>query len=480
MSVRPFRRACVAMTAALVTALSIPLAAQASTSDDATHPTLDDQAATAQSADQLKPRIVPGPASAPVGGSARSSVAPQAAATPPAQVTAVNVAAVASTMADFEWSAPSDGGSPITKYHLQLLLDGNLLDEVVTDAPIVSATFFDLLPDTGYAFRLAAINAVGTGEFSQPVSFTTTHSSVDRLYGRDRFETSVRVSEDAFPFTGVGVGLVANGLNFPDALAAAAAGGAFVGPVLLTHPAALPGVVRDELFALEPEYVVVPGGTGAVSDMVLDAVTPAAAVGGFRIDGLNRYDTAAQISDLWESADTVFLASGTTYPDALAGAAAAGFNESPVLLTSRDALPAETADALAYHAPSRIVVLGGTGSVSATVANQAKTAAGTNPTVQRLAGPDRYQTAVEISKATFTTPRVPVIYVASGAGFADALAGAAAAGYRGGPVLLSAQGSASAAVLAEIERLDPVRVIVLGGPAAVSDTVVAQIAEVLD
>ncbi|HSG85871.1 MAG TPA: N-acetylmuramoyl-L-alanine amidase, partial [Candidatus Limnocylindrales bacterium] len=43
--------------------------------------------------------------------------------------------------------------------------------------------------------------------------------------------------------------------------------------------------------------------------------------------------------------------------------------------------------------------------------------------VSRLAGADRYATAVEISKATFPSPPVPVAYVATGSDFPDALAG---------------------------------------------------------
>src|SRR5690606_4645258 len=51
----------------------------------------------------------------------------------------------------------------------------------------------------------------------------------------------------------------------------------------------------------------------------------------------------------------------------------------------------------------------------------------TYPNVSRLAGPDRYATAAAISKSTFTAG-VPVVYLASGATFPDALSGASSAG----------------------------------------------------
>lgn len=58
---------------------------------------------------------------------------------------------------------------------------------------------------------------------------------------------------------------VANGANFPDALAASVATD---GPVLLTDTNTLPPVVRDEIVRLKPSNIVIVGGTAAVSQNV--------------------------------------------------------------------------------------------------------------------------------------------------------------------------------------------------------------------
>jgi hypothetical protein len=92
----------------------------------------------------------------------------------------------------------------------------------------------------------------------------------------------------------------------------------------------------------------------------------------------------------------------------------------------------------------------------------------------RQGGADRYATAATISAWTYA-PGVPVVYIASGKGFADALAGAPAAGTAGGPLLLVPNTSIPAVVAAELDRLDPARIIVLGGPASVSDAVLLQL-----
>ncbi len=90
--------------------------------------------------------------------------------------------------------------------------------------------------------------------------------------------------------------------------------------------------------------------------------------------------------------------------------------------------------------------------------------------VTRLAGPDRYATAVAISAATYAA-NASVVYIATGLGYADALAGAAAAGLERGPLLLVPGTAIPAVVAAELSRLKPARIVVLGGTGVVSESV---------
>ena len=82
-----------------------------------------------------------------------------------------------------------------------------------------------------------------------------------------------------------------------------------------------------------------------------------------------------------------------------------------------------------------------------------------------------------MSASTFS-PGVDVAYVATGLGFADALTGGAAAARDGAPVLLVSPTSVPAAVADELTRLDPVKIVVLGGTAAVSDAVADKLAAI--
>lgn len=90
-------------------------------------------------------------------------------------------------------------------------------------------------------------------------------------------------------------------------------------------------------------------------------------------------------------------------------------------------------------------------------------------TVDRTAGGDRFATAVEVSKAAFPDPSsVGTVYVANGLSFPDALSGGPAATRDSGPLLLTAPGYLPPAVSAEITRLHPAHIVVVGGPAVVS------------
>jgi hypothetical protein len=96
----------------------------------------------------------------------------------------------------------------------------------------------------------------------------------------------------------------------------------------------------------------------------------------------------------------------------------------------------------------------------------------------RVSGADRFRVAANASLASFPaseTSSVPALVVASGMTWADALGGSALAGTVGGPLLLTATDALPSATAAEIVRLKPATVYVLGGPATVTDRVITAI-----
>ena len=92
----------------------------------------------------------------------------------------------------------------------------------------------------------------------------------------------------------------------------------------------------------------------------------------------------------------------------------------------------------------------------------------------RVAGTDRVHTAIAASQAVFADRSARAVVLARSDDFADALAGGPLAAAKGGPLLLSGRTELDADALGEVQRVlgDGGTVFVLGGPAAVSDSVV--------
>ncbi|NJI60299.1 hypothetical protein HCX50_12755 [Microbacterium oxydans] len=409
-----------------------------------------------------------------VASAASAAVTPTTAPTAPVAPTAVSAVA-GNAQATVSWTASaSNGGSAITGYTVTAQPGG----KTATTTGATTATVTGLANGTAYTFTVKATNAVGSSAASAASAAVTPKAAVaavSRQSGPGRYETAVAVSVASFPTAGVPVVYLANGRDFPDALAGAAAAGHFGGPVLLTEPGALPPVVVAELARLKPQKIVILGGTGVVSEAVKKQAGAYTTGGVTRQSGPGRYETAVAVSVAsfpTAGAPVVYLANGRGFPDALAGAAAAGHFGGPVLLTEPGALPPVVAAELARLKPQRIVILGGTGVVTEAVKKQA--GAYTTGGVSRQSGPGRYETAVAVSAASFPTAGVPVVYLANGRDFPDALAGAAAAGHFGGPVLLTEPGALPPVVAQELARLKPQKIVILGGTGVVTEAVKKQ------
>jgi putative cell wall-binding protein len=330
-----------------------------------------------------------------------------------------------------------------------------------------------VVADGDYTLAIHAEDEWGNEELDSHVLVTIDTAAVYRLAGSDRFSTAAAISAATFA-PGVPVAYIATGYNFPDALAGAAVAGSQGAPILLVTTDSIPPATAAELTRLQPARIVILGSTGVVSSGVEAAANSYTTGGVTRLAGADRYATAAAISaaNFSPGVAVAYVATGSNFPDALAGAAAAGSRGAPILLVTRDSIPGATAAELSRLQPGGIVVLGAAGVVSDGVLS-ALTAYTIGP-VSRLAGADRYATAATISAATFA-PGVPVAYIATGLNFPDALAGAAVAGSKGAPILLVRPDSLPGATAAELARLQPGMIVILGGTGVVNESVRTQL-----
>lgn len=301
-----------------------------------------------------------------------------------------------------------------------------------------------------------------------------------RYGGADRYEVAANITHDAFA-PGVPVLYIASGEGFADALSAGPAAAHQDGALLLVSRTKVPEVTRAAISELKPKKIVVVGGTATISEHVVAALArlqPDIV----RISGADRYEVSRNIIDYafcngtgtnvpcTGGAATVFLATGSTFPDALSAGPAAAHVGGAVLLVpgSADHLDAPSTSLLARLGTSRFFIAGGGASVSASIESQLTAA---HPgAVSRLSGEDRYEASAAINAAVFDHGETA--FVASGAVFADALSGGPTAAILDAPLFLMQKDCVPEAVWRVIYHYDPVDLIFLGGPNTLSDSVV--------
>ena len=284
---------------------------------------------------------------------------------------------------------------------------------------------------------------------------------VSRLAGSNRFQTASAISQARFAGGSAQAAVVARGDAFPDALSAAPLATAKGGPLLLTASDRLTAEARAELQRALPQgrVVYIVGGVAAVSDDVAAEVQSMGYVVQ-RIAGADRFDTAVAVADQGLGGpETVLLATGRNFPDALGAGAAAGINGAAVLLTDDDRLPPSVVSYLARHPNAKRYAVGGP-------------AAAADRGAIPIVGTDRYETSVRL--AQMLVPRPRAVGIASGENFPDALTGAPASAARRAPLLLVQRSAVPTAVLDHIRTNSPgiANAELFGGEAAVEAAVV--------
>lgn len=184
---------------------------------------------------------------------------------------------------------------------------------------------------------------------------------VIRVSGTDRIKTAVAIARETADMSGdPSVAILAYAYNYPDALAATPIAASQQVPILLTGSATLAPDTNAALTDLGVTDVIIMGGTSAISSGIETYLTTKLGAGHvLRLAGGNRYETAKLFaswacdltgpgvrddSGIGTSASTdlllplnpesIGIASGMTYADALPGGVACGLNWCPLLLAS--------------------------------------------------------------------------------------------------------------------------------------------------
>lgn len=326
---------------------------------------------------------------------------------------------------------------------------------------MIPGVYYDLWPDNDVSsnpdMQAGAIvnEQVMGGDTEIAIGGPAWTHDVQQIWGSDRYQTAAAIAIASFPQGSRSV-LIATGENFPDALGAAALAGHENIPILLTDGDALsPSCANglEELGVNDNVWIV--GGEGVISPAVVDqvmALLPAGSEPAKRISGADRYGTALAIADTLSGGSGNldepygFVATGLNYPDALAASSIAYALDIPIYLVPGTTVPQATLDQMVADGVTKPVILGGEGAVGAAVESALESRFG-QVNVTRVWGPNRYQTAYEVSQwaADVLDFGMSGACVATGESFPDALAGGQLAGTRYAPIVLTSGTSLSLA-----------------------------------
>lgn len=299
--------------------------------------------------------------------------------------------------------------------------------------------------------------------------------NVSRISGKDRYETSVKVSDELQKMSS-GLfyhAVVASGDSFPDALTAGTMAAELEIPLLLTKSNKLPDSVNKAMknYIIQNIYLV--GGKNSIVDTMEASIRDTLAIKTKRLAGVDRVDTAFAVYNeinyskkIIGYGNTAAVYSGKSYTDALAAA--------PYMYQMNRDQKKYIKPLVPYIKALNYLnidtIFGGVSSVADTPATKLAS--------RRFSGSNRYKTAIEIAKAykDVLNRDIDTVILVSADSFPDALSATPLACKKNAAILLTNKDRLNKYTAAYLKEANNIKnVIIVGGQGAVSAEVEKQL-----
>ncbi|WP_446897204.1 cell wall-binding repeat-containing protein [Clostridium sp. LBM24168] len=264
--------------------------------------------------------------------------------------------------------------------------------------------------------------------------------NIERLWGNNRYSTSVKIASKFSPDKLQNV-ILASGDNFQDALSGSVLSKKLNAPILLTgstleSSSDAINYIKQNLDKSGTVYVI--GGSASVSKDVCNRITGL----GYsikRISGSNKFATDSEVIKTLDiaSGTPVVIANSSVFADALSISSIATMKGYPIILSSSGYLSDEMSQSIKNIQPSKVYVIGGEGSITSNVVSQIRglVSALKDDDIIRIGGLDRYETSLNICK--YFNIKTDTAVLANGENFPDALSGSALAAKLSAPIVLT-------------------------------------------
>lgn len=251
--------------------------------------------------------------------------------------------------------------------------------------------------------------------------------STERIAGQDRVETALKISQKGWDSAQTVI--LCESSDYPDSIASTPFAVSLNAPILLTAGKSIDPRVVQELKRLKPQNIILLGGIACLQPSIekeLDNLS----LQWERIGGIDRYETSVLLAKRLTS-DSLILANGDNFPDALSAATFAGIKQIPIVLTSTT-LPDSVIQYYQEAGPKHLIVIGGEAVIPSNDLAKNKFTVET-----RLGGQDRYETNAKVFTYMKDTYESNDLFLASGITFPDAVAGTIIASKVKSPLLLT-------------------------------------------
>lgn len=272
--------------------------------------------------------------------------------------------------------------------------------------------------------------------------------NVSRIAGEDRIATSIEISKAMFNESDNVV--LASGYNFADALSAGQLAAALNAPLILSKDQ-LDNRTSNEIAKLKPKNIYIVGGETALSSNIEESVKSVVNdINIERLKGNNRYETSVKVMEKTKEfvdAEYLLIASGKNFPDALSATSFMADHKALMVLSDGNSYPKSDLQEIAIGGVNQLPLNGFTG--------------------ERIAGNDRYQTALAIARRSFENNENAIL--ANSKVFADSLSAVSVAKNYKAPIILTDNENLTQSTKSYLENTNSVTII--GGEKSVSSNI---------
>ncbi|MGM0843736.1 MAG: cell wall-binding repeat-containing protein [Bacillota bacterium] len=295
-----------------------------------------------------------------------------------------------------------------------------------------------------------------------------------RISGDSRYTTAAEISTKGW-YEGAETVIIASGTNYPDALSGTTLASFYNAPILLLDSSKQEkidssiAVIREEVERLGAKNAIILGGNTSIPQSAENTLKSFITIKE-RISGDDRYETAYSIANhilSKQESNTMILATGESFPDALAIAPYAAQNGIPILLTDQNGRKLNQNMINLLNSKSNVIVVGGENAISSAVTNRINDDS-------RIFGDNRYETAEKIIRQLNIGYHHG--YAATGENYADALTGAVLAAKFHDPIILTKPATVPP-VISELVQSRFTQLTLIGGSSAVTDQTAQSLAE---